>query len=353
MTTARPRVFVLDLVRALSIALVCMGHSVEQTFHFAENDVFAVQGDYKGMVVLMLFTIARHSVPFFLFLTGYFFLPRTYDNEGTKGFWTHNFLRLLLCTELWILLYNVFNYFFWHIDVTPLKVLRQMVFLDNVPAMDHYWYLPMILGIYLFLPVVANGLKHIDAKLLVFPIAFILVLYATTPSIGSTDVTIFEAGYTGGIYGVYVLLGYMVHEKVFRKVPSWVLWTLSIVCFLSIHIVEYFQHLLGNPDIVWYSWLSLILSATALFELFARHAKEAVIPEGTHRVVNFVARYSFAMYLTHFPMTQVCVRVMYWYTPSAFLTFVVAAIVPFFASLALCWLLDRIPKVGRYLLYMR
>ena len=52
-------------------------------------------------------------------------------------------------------------------------------------------------------------------------------------------------------------------------------------------------------------------------------------------------------------MVQACVRVMYWYTESAFLTFVVAAIVPFFASLLLCWLLDRIPKVGRYLLYMR
>ena len=66
-----------------------------------------------------------------------------------------------------------------------------------------------------------------------------------------------------------------------------------------------------------------------------------------------MARYSFAMYLTHFPMTLVCVRVMYWYTTSAFLTFLVAMIVPFSLSLLLCWLLDRIPKVGRYLLYMR
>lgn len=94
----RPRVFMLDVIRALSIFLVCMGHSVEQTFHFAQNDVFSVQGDYKGMVVLMLFSLARISVPFFLFLTGYFFLPRTYDEEATKGFWVHNFLRLLLCT---------------------------------------------------------------------------------------------------------------------------------------------------------------------------------------------------------------------------------------------------------------
>lgn len=349
----KPRVFMLDFVRALAIALVVMGHSLEQTFHFAKNDVFAVQGDYKGMVVMMLFTLARISVPFFLFLTGYFFLPRTYDTEGTKGFWLHNFLRLLLCTELWIILYNIFNYFFWNIELKPLSVLRQMAFLEGVPAMDHYWYLPMILGIYLFLPIVANGLKHIDANLLLFPVAIILVLYATTPALGSIDSTIVDAGYTGGIFGTYVLLGYMVHEKVFRKVPGWVLILLAVLNFFFIHVVEYLQHVLGFQEIVWYSWLTLIVTAVCCFELFDRRSKEAKVPAGFHKPVNVVARYSFAMYLTHFPMVQACVRVMYWYTDSAFLTFLVATFVSFFTSLLLCWLLDRIPKVGRYLLYMR
>ncbi|MBQ8062468.1 MAG: acyltransferase [Clostridia bacterium] len=349
----RPRIFMLDFIRALAIFLVCMGHSVEQTFHFAEKDVFFVQGDYKGMVVLMLFTLARISVPFFLFLTGYFFLPRSYDTEGTLHFWKHNFGRLLLCTELWILLYNIFDYFFWHIDLTPLSLVRQMVFLENVPAMDHYWYLPMILGVYLFLPVVANGLKHIDAKLLTIPVLFILVFFTLDPSIGNTEVTILDAGYTGGVFGTYVLLGYMVHEKVFREVKGWVLGLLAVVCFLAVHVTEYFQHLLGEQNIVWYTWFTLMVTALCCFELLDRHSGEAVIPSGVHIPVNFVARYSFAMYLTHFPMTQACVRVCYWYTDSAFLTFLVATFVPFLASLLLCRLLDRIPKVGRYLLYMR
>lgn len=353
MTQARPRVFMLDLIRALAICLVCMGHSIEQTFHFADTDVFAAQGDYKGLVVMMLFSIARISVPFFLFLTGYFFLPRTYDSEGTKSFWWHNFLRLLLCTELWIVLYNIFDYFFWHTDVTVLSVLRQMVFLENVPAMDHYWYLPTILGIYLFLPVVANGLKHVEPNLLLFPVLFVLIFFMIDPSVGSTDVTILEAGYTGGIFGTYVLLGYLVHEKVFRNIPSWVLVLAAVLSFLAIHVTEYFQHILGEQDIVWYSWFTLLITALCCFELLDRHSGEAVIPTGVHRPVNFVARYSFAVYLTHFPMTQACVRVMYWYTSSAFLTFLVATFVPFFASLLLCWLLDRIPRVGRVLLYMR
>lgn len=350
----RPRVFMLDFIRALAIALVCMGHSVEQTFHFAENDVFVVQGDYKGMLVLALFSLARLSVPFFLFLTGYFFLPRTYDEEAAKGFWIHNFLRLLLCTELWIILYNVFDHFFWkELDITVLSLLRQMIFLENVPTMDHYWYLPMILGIYLFLPIVANGIKHISPKLLLLPVLFILIVFTLTPGLGSTDSTILDAGFSGGVFGSYVLLGYLVHEKVFRGIPGWVLGLVAFLSFLTIHITEYFLHLIGTPGIVWYSWLSLIITALCCFELMVRHAGEAVLPTGFHRPVNFVSKYSFAIYLTHFPMTLACVRVMYWYTDSAFLTFLVATFVPFFVSLLLCWLLDRIPKVGRYLLYMR
>ncbi|MBP5271454.1 MAG: hypothetical protein ILO43_00595, partial [Clostridia bacterium] len=133
----------------------------------------------------------------------------------------------------------------------------------------------------------------------------------------------------------------------------WALVLLAILNFFFVHVVEYFQHILGAQDIVWYSWLTLIVTAVCCFELFDRHSGEAVVPTGAQKPVNVVSRYSFAMYLTHFPMVQACVRDMYWYTESAFLTLVDAAIVPVFASLLHCWLLDRSPTVGRYLLYMR
>ena len=354
MTVQKPRIFMLDFVRALSIFLVCMGHSVEQTFHFADTDVLGTQGVYKGMLVFMVFTICRYSVPFFFFLTGYLFLPRTFDTEGTIHFWKHNFLRLLGATEFFIILYNIFDKFFWNMDITVLDVLRQMVFLENVPAMDHYWYLPTALGIYLFLPIIANGLKHIDARLLVFPVGIVLVVFGLTPSIGSDDVTILEPVFTGGIYGAYVLLGYMVHEKVFRNIHSAWLITIAVLLFLHIHVTEFMEYILGYQDIVWYSWFSIIVSSACVFELFDRRAKEPKVPDTKWtNAVTFVARYSFAVYLVHFPLTQVAVRVMYWYTPSAVLTFLVATIVPFFMSLLITWLVDKIPYAGKYLLYMR
>lgn len=354
MASQRPRVFILDFIRALSIALVCMGHAVEQTFHFAENDVLTVQGVGKGLLVLILFSLARISVPFFLFLTGYFFLPRTYDGPALKDFWVHKFLRLLLCTELWIILYNIFDHFFWkELDITVLSVVREMLFLENVPTMDHYWYLPMILGIYLFLPIIANGLKHIQAKWIAFPVLFILLAFMLLPGLGSVAVTILDDGFDGGIFGVYVLLGYMVHENVFRRIPGWLLGAVAAVSFALIHVTEFMTHQEGKLRIVWYSWLPLFLTAACLFELLCRHCKRPEVPTGFGRAINFVSRYSFAIYLTHFPLTLLSVRIMYWYTSSAFLTFIVATVVPFFGGLFLSWLLDRIPKVGRYLLYMR
>ena len=353
MSSAKPRVYLLDVLRALAIMLVVMGHSVEQTFHFADVNVWEQQGTAKALVVMLLFTIARISVPFFLFLTGYLFLPRDYDYERAKGFFIHNFARLLFVTEVWIVLYNLFNAFFWNIPFTLKSVVRQMAFLDGVPAMDHYWYLPMILGLYLFLPLIAAGLKHIPAKALVLPVGILLAALTIAPSFGFTTESILESGFSGGVYGLYLLLGYMVHENVFRNIPGWLLGLTAAFGILWTQVVEYIWAGRGEQVVVWYTWGSLILASAALFELCVRAAKPAEVPTKAHAPMTFVAKYSFAVYLVHFPLVQIAVRVMYWNTSSAFLTFIVAFFVPLLLSLLFCRLLDRIPKVGRYLLYMR
>ncbi len=350
---SRPRIYVLDFVRALSILLVCMGHSLEQTFHFAETDLWSVQGPAKTMVVVTLFTIARYSVPFFLFLTGYLFLPRDFDEAKSKRFFVHNFARLLLVTELWIIVYNVFNAFFWNIPFSVRELLRQMAFLDGVPAMDHYWYLPMIIGIYLFLPVFAAGLKHISAKLLVLPACILLLAYTVLPALGSTETSILESGFSGGVYGLYLLLGYLVQQRVFAKVPSWAVALVALLSFAGIEFTQFWQLSHGNQDIVWYTWGTLILSTACCFELFLRRANEPEVPTGFHAFVTFLAKYSFAVYLIHFPLVQVAVRVMYWNTDSAFLTFLAATCASIAVSYLLAWVLDRIPNVGKYFLYMR
>lgn len=353
MTGGKRRIAVLDAIRAMAITLVLMGHSVEQTFHFAENDVLAVQGPVKGMVVLSLFTLARISVPLFLFLTGYFFLPRTYGEKEAKGFWKHNFGRLLLVTELWIIVYNIFNAFFWNIPFSVPSVLRQMVFYENVPAMDHYWYLPTILGIYLFLPIVANGIKHLPAKSLLLPVGVLLLAFTVAPAFGSTEVSILEYGFTGGYFGAYVLLGYLVQQKVFRKIPGSLLTVAAVLLFFLVQTEEWFAHKGGSQNIVWYSWSTLLLLSLCIFELWTRRAKEPAVPDGKNRSLYFLSKYSFAVYLIHFPLVQAAVRISFWYTDSAFLTFLVAFFSSFLLSFLLAFLLDRIPKVGRYFLYMR
>ena len=350
---SRPRIYVLDFVRALAILLVCMGHSLEQTFHFADSDLWTVQGPAKTMVVVTLFTLARYSVPFFLFLTGYLFLPRDFDEARSKRFFLHNFARLLLVTELWIIVYNLFNAVFWNIPFSVVSLLRQMIFLDGVPAMDHYWYLPMILGIYLFLPVFAAGLKHLNARLLAIPAAILLLAFTIFPAVGSEETSILEAGFSGGVFGLYLLLGHLIHQRVFAKVPSWAVALVALLSFGGVELTQYLQLSHGNQNIVWYSWGTLIVSTACCFELFVRRAKEPEVPAGFRSFVTFLAKYSFAVYLIHFPLVQIAVRVMDWNTDSAFLTFLVATCASIVVSFLLAWVLDRIPHVGKYFLYMR
>lgn len=50
-------------------------------------------------------------------------------------------------------------------------------------SLNHIWYLPMIIGLYLLVPFVANGLRSLDYKLLRFPIIIMFMAVMVFPVI--------------------------------------------------------------------------------------------------------------------------------------------------------------------------
>lgn len=94
----------------------------------------------------------------FSFLTGYLFLGRRFDEEYTALFYKRNLLGLLITVEIWIILYHAFNAWFYQIPFNLNELLRNMLFL-KATNMSHMWYIPAILGIYLFIPFVSRALS--------------------------------------------------------------------------------------------------------------------------------------------------------------------------------------------------
>lgn len=204
-----------DFVRAFAILLVVLCHSTEEIFKFNLNYISSISVHSK-IFAFTAFTLGRVGVPLFLMLSGYFLLDRSYNAERTKFFWKNNWLHLLICTEIWFVIYEVFLVVYTNQALELNTILKDLLFIHKV-NMSHVWYMPMILGMYVLFPFVSNILRQYELKDLTFPLLFFALFSFGYPFINvinnSLDDTALSLqislGFSGGAYGIYFISGYI------------------------------------------------------------------------------------------------------------------------------------------------
>lgn len=351
MQKLQDRVKWLDTVRALAIVLVVCNHSIEQAYPLASLEEMQGMALHSRLIALGFFTLARMGVPLFFFLSGYLLLDRDYDAAATKRFFKRNVLGLLVTTEVWVLLYNLFNSWQNRTPLQPDILLKNMLLLQNVD-MSHMWYMPVILGIYLFVPFVANALRNSDVKCLYLPVlaAFIYLfgrveLNVLLTACGREPLgSVLDVSFSGGRYGLYLIFGYMVKKGVFDRVPDFVLWGTVPFCYGITLGVECFSYALGVKYNVWYDNATLLLAALALFVLLARR-------QPTGPAVESLSRCSFGIYLVHNPILILLGQQLQ--LPSRALHFLVALVLTLALSWVAVWLVSRQRQLGRWLFFMK
>ena len=123
---------------------------------------------------LALFTFGRMGVPIFLMISGYLLLDRKYDAASTEKFWKENWLHLLICTEIWFLIYEIFLMAYSGEKIGFNEIIGDLLFVHKV-KLSHVWYMPMILGMYVLLPFAAKAIQSFESKYLYFPILLFCV----------------------------------------------------------------------------------------------------------------------------------------------------------------------------------
>lgn len=160
----------IDYARCIAILLVVLCHSTESVYQLNLQFMNGL-GATEKYLGFALFTAGRLGVPIFLLISGYLLLQRFYDDAGLTKFYKNNWLGLLTTYELWVVLYNAYFYIaygtFSFKDIT-----KEMLLLKHVP-LPHMWYLPMIIGIYLCVPLMANAMYSIKLEKIKIPLSII------------------------------------------------------------------------------------------------------------------------------------------------------------------------------------
>ena len=351
----------LDSVRCMAILSVLFCHCVESVFWFTLPKITALP-PWTCFWELEFFTLGRLGVPLFLFLTGYLMIPKSYEGPALSRFYRTRFLPLLLCWECWILLYWLINAGTGRIPWSLSGLIQQLLLLKPVDMM-HGWYMPMILGMYLFLPYISFGVRMLPGRLLIAMTALGFFSWMVLPCVnrlaqisGSSlwlswlpDLT---AG--GGLYGVYLLTGYLLHRyreglRAFFSRP-WIR-AAALLCAAALAGLTGWVQLRAFRSFhefrIWYDWPLLPVIGLLLWAVAC-----GAPTDRPRRLTASLADHAFGMYLVHMPIILLLVR----FRPFGFPRFLYLGLL-FLLTLILSWLTamlgSRIPHLGRLLFYRK
>lgn len=206
----------IDFARTFAIFCVVLCHTVEKIYPFNLDYIKSISVQSR-MFCFFGFTLGRCGVPVFLMITGYLLLGRTYD-------WRYKWLYLVICYELWNIIYNIYLCVFHQAEFSIDLLLREELFL-MLTNFNHIWYFPMIIGLYLLVPLVANGLNSVNYKLIQIPIGVLFLTVLAFPVVNismkilgrETYSMKLSEGFSGGIYGIYLIIGFFIKKGMLKK----------------------------------------------------------------------------------------------------------------------------------------
>jgi len=204
----------IDILRVIACFSVIMLHASAQPWYSLPVDSggFKIANSYDALF--------RFGVPVFVMISGALFLAPGKKSD-VKRLYRHNILRLAILYIFWSCLYGLMDCRgFDPAGISWKDIVREMIL-----GRYHLWFLPMIIGIYVLLPVLQVWISHaskrnIEYFLLLFFICQILfetVRAMIASSIADYVLNLFQPEMVCSYLGYFVLGYYLVHIGIDKK----------------------------------------------------------------------------------------------------------------------------------------
>lgn len=310
----------------------------------------------SSLFFYLFHSTSRLGVPLFLFLSGALLLKKDFkDSAVIKHFYKHNLLGLVITIEIWYVCYYLLDVFIFRKIILLKDFLPILFFLKKHP-LDHAWYLPMIVWMYVAVPfvgIIAKKYGKILKPVLIVSCLylFLIPMINTILKLLNVDYQIpnaFEMPFSGGYYGTYLLVGYYISKnksKIKKKMNSFLL---IVILALSLGITVFIRYKLHCGS--WYDMLTIFISSVCLYLLLLK-VKTRMFRKG----LMSLSVLSFGVYLIHKPIIDLLGKSNIVNASGAkmpiqvILYFVFAVGISYVAV----WLISKIRLLKRYLLFVR
>lgn len=336
----------LDNLRALATIGVIFIH-VSSDYQ-PESGTISLFSFWSGNIFCSL---SRFSVPVFVMISGALLLRK---EEPLAAFLKKRLTRLLYPFLFWSLIYilkSVSEHVADGAHYDFYSLLKEAVFKLRDGASFHFWYIYMIVGVYLFVPIIGKWIRHSTRKEQIY----FLCIWLVTMLVQQPALEIFKPAvdlrYFSGFLG-YLVLGYFLAESKFRTVR--LKYVLGICCLLlgggvTIFGTYYVLLTTGKYTSAFYEPLSpnILLYAAGIFLLFmdARIGCDVLV-----KLRNLISKYSYGIYLVHVMIFfQLGDYGLNWSFINPLIGIPLTAVVCLLLSLLIVFGVHKIPRIGTFI----
>ena len=265
--------------------------------------------------------LGRAGVPLFIMLSGALLLNEDKPCEPKRFYKTH-LLPMASLTVLWLVLYGAFYAFLLPaIKEMPCSFSNFLNYLVSFRGSEypHLWYMYMVLGLYLMIPVLRLFVKKENKKYVqgIIIASIVVQFFKTTLGLFSSDLALSVVkvidnlclqpvtGYLG-----YILLGWYLDNFDLKDTNKKILYALGFIALAVSTIAVYYliDPIPAARDYL-YSQLSLppVFFASAIFVLY-----KAIFDgkETKNKLAKMLSRYSFGIYLIHVFVLEILVQLI-------------------------------------------
>lgn len=315
----KERIVFLDWLRVIACIMVMLIHSTEP--FYLGNDGTLITCEANAFWSTIIDSALRAAVPLYVMTSSYLLFPLKTD---TRSFFKRRFTRVGFPLLFWLLAYSFLPMVGNGFDSVDFAANAKHLLLNFPFTAGHLWFLYMILGIYLAMPIFSPWVSKLSKR----GEKYFLVLWLFTtlvPFFRKLADVVFDLPevfgeaswnefstlyYISGFMGYVILAHYMKthlpkftwHKTLFTAIPLWIVGFTIVASWFWYAIPKSFPvdtdiNLAIHLETSWtYCSIGVALTTIAYF-LIARHFTAS--GSFYHRWIIPLSRLSFGIYLIH------------------------------------------------------
>ena len=338
-----------DLLRIAAAFSVVMLHSAAQFWYTLDirSTEWIITNSYNA--------VFRFGVPIFVMISGAMFLDKNYT-LNIKRLYKHNIFRMIVLYAVWSCIYGLYdcrNFDFAAVGIK--EIIRELLY-----GRYHLWFIPMIVGIYMLLPILKSWIEHTDKKSIEYFLLLFLIWKIgkeTTQALIITDevhyvLDLVKLELVCSYVGYFVWGYYLAHVGIGAKLRKIIYGLVIPATAMNIVLGNALSWRAGEPvgDIFDSFGIFTFIIVTAIFLFTLEKGSKSNFSEKTNGIIKEISADTLGVYLIHILLIE---ALELWGIHTMMIPIAIGvpvmAVFIFVLSLAIAAVLRRIPVVGKYL----